>query len=312
LRSRGANTDSKRSIRRLIAATFCAVTAVANATAFEGRLEVSITRGSETTPLLYTLGTDSLRLEVTRTSSPNPIDIVDLKTGALTLVFPHNRSFVRLEPGAENTSAVPAGAPGMPIPSGGLPSGVGPQATSDNVLQTPSLPAGMRSMPAPAGSLPTGIGPQHGTATAPDTLGMPKMPAMPPMPAMTEKLEFKATGKKEKILGYACEQYELKQRGETLEIWATDQLFPYQPYVRSQPHRFGPRMLEEQWPQMLTSRKLFPLRVSLRFDNGPSRTGGAERFHFEVKSITPEKITDDDMKLFQPPADYNEARPLPF
>ena len=126
------------------------------------------------------------------------------------------------------------------------------------------------------------------------------------MPAMAEKLELKATGKKEKILGYACEQYELKQRGETLEIWATDQLLPYQPYLRSQPHRFGPRMLEEQWPQMLTSRKLFPLRVSLRFDNGQ------ERFRFEVKSIKSDKIDEKDRTLFQPPADYTEVRPLPL
>ena len=126
------------------------------------------------------------------------------------------------------------------------------------------------------------------------------------MPAMAEKLELKATGKKEKILGFACEQYELKQRGETLEIWATDQLLPYQPYLRSQPHRFGPRMLEEQWPQMLTSRKLFPLRVSLRFDNGQ------ERFRFEVKSIKSDKIDEKDRTLFQPPADYTEVRPLPL
>jgi hypothetical protein len=132
------------------------------------------------------------------------------------------------------------------------------------------------------------------------------MPAMPRMPTMAEKLELKATGKKEKILGFACEQYELKQRGETLEIWATDQLFPYQPYLRSQPHRFGPRMIEEQWPQMLTTRKLFPLRVSLRFDNGP------ERYRFEVKSITPEKVADKNDELFQPPSDYHESRPLPF
>jgi hypothetical protein len=302
LRSVRANTDSKSIIRRLIAATFCAITVIANATAFEGRIEVSITQGSETTPLLYTLGDDSLRVEVTGTSSPNPIDIVDLKTGALTLVFPHNRSFVRLEPGAENTSAVPAGAPGMPMPSGGLPSGIGPQA-SGNALQTPTLPAGMPPMPTPAGGLPPGIGPQ---STVPGASGMPHMPAMPPMPIMAEKLELKATGKKEKILGFACEQYELKRRGETLEIWATDQLLPYQPYLRSQPHRFGPRMLEEQWPQMLTSRKLFPMRVSLRFDNGP------ERYRFEVKSITPEKIAEKNDELFQPPADYHESRPLPF
>ena len=133
------------------------------------------------------------------------------------------------------------------------------------------------------------------------------MPAMPPMPMMpAAKLELQATGQKTNLLGYACEQYQLKQRGETLEVWATDQLLPYQPYLQNQPHRFGPQRIEEQWPGMLTSRKLFPLLASLRYDNG------AERFRFEVQSVTPDKITDPDGKLFQPPTDYHEIQPLPF
>lgn len=40
------------------------------------------------------------------------------------------------------------------------------------------------------------------------------------------------------------------------------------------------------------------------------RPPGPERVRFEVKSITPEKVTDDS--LFQPPSDYNEIQPLPF
>jgi hypothetical protein len=136
---------------------------------------------------------------------------------------------------------------------------------------------------------------------------MPSMPAMPMMPMMpAAKLELQATGQKTNLLGFACQQYVLKQRGETLEIWATDQLLPYQPYVQNQPHRFGPQRIEEQWPGMLTSRKLFPLRVSLRYENG------AERFRFEAQSVTPQKLTDAEAKLFQPPAGYFEIQPLPF
>ena len=135
---------------------------------------------------------------------------------------------------------------------------------------------------------------------------MPAMPMMPMMPGMMEKMELQATGQKTNLLGFACQQYLLKQRGETLEIWATDQLLPYQPYVQNQPHRFGPQRIEEQWPGMLTNRKLFPLLVSLRYDNG------AERFRFEVQSVTPQKLTDEEAKLFQPPAGYLEIQPLPF
>jgi hypothetical protein len=135
---------------------------------------------------------------------------------------------------------------------------------------------------------------------------MPSMPAMP-MPMMQNaKPELQATGLKTNLLGFACQQYVLKQRGETLEVWATDSLLPYQPYLQNQPHRFGPSRIEEQWPAMLTSRKLFPLLARLRYDNG------AERFRFEVQSVTPQTITDDEAKLFQPPEGYFEIQPLPF
>ena len=91
------------------------------------------------------------------------------------------------------------------------------------------------------------------------------MPAMPMMPAsMMGKIDLHDTGKKTNILGFACEQYELKQRGQTMEIWVTDQLFQFQPYVQGQPHRFGPRMIEEQWPELVKAKKLFPLLAILR------------------------------------------------
>jgi hypothetical protein len=39
---------------------------------------------------------------------------------------------------------------------------------------------------------------------------------------------------------------------------------------------------------------------------------GAERFRFEVTSVTPQKLTDAEAKLFQPTAGYVEIQPLPF
>ena len=148
-----------------------------------------------------------------------------------------------------------------------------------------------------------GVGSQ---SPAPSPMGsMPQMP-MPIMPGMMEKMELEATGQKTNLLGFACQQYQLKQFGETLEIWATDQLLPYQPYLRSQPHRVGPRMIEEQWPELVKARKLFPLLAVLHSDHG------AERFRFEVQSVTPQKLTAEDAKLFQPPAGWFEIQPLPF
>ncbi len=287
-------------MKPLLRTLVLALAIASNARAFEGKLEIVITHGSETTPLLYTVGANFLRIEVTGSNAPNPIDIVDLKSGALTLVFPHNHSFVQFKQGNENASSQLPGAPAMPPP----PPVVGSQSQPNNMPRVLPTPPSIPPMPTPPGGLPPGVGPQ---AQGTNSSKIPPMPLMPMMPMMpSEKIELKPTGKKEKILGYACEQYEIKQRGETMEIWTTDKLLPYQPYVRNQPSRFGPRMIEEQWAELLTAKKLFPLRASLRFDEG------GEHFHFEAKSITPEKIEDKDGKLFKPPEGYFETQPLPF
>lgn len=257
-----------------------------SAFAFEGRIQAVITRGGETTPLLYTVSTNFLRIEIAATNRPNAVDILDRNSGQMTLLFPNNRSYVRLKSSVTNpapqVSALPQpgntppaahpNAPSIPAPTTGLPSGIDPQLSS-----TPSA---------------TGI---------PAASGIRAFP-MTPM----EQAELKATGETTNILGFTCARYELKQRGETMEIWATDKLFPFQPYVQNQPHRFGPRMTEEQWSGLLTAKKVFPLRASLRFENG------AERFRFEVKSVTTEKNRGLDGKLFEPPPGYQEIEPLPF
>ena len=312
---------------------------------FEGRINAVMTRGSQSDALLYTVGTNFLRVEMTATNWPNPVDILDRNSGELTLLFPNNRSFVRLKPVTENSSPTPPGFPQMPA---GLPPGVGPQSPPAGLPAMPNLPQpqgigptnlpGMPAMPAmpnmpapppmPARpnmptppsmpalpNMPPGVGPQSAPGAPampampnmPAGGGMPAMPAMPMMqPPMMEQMELKATGEKTNLLGFACEQYEIKQRGETTEIWATDQLFPFQPYIQNQPHRFGPRMIEQQWGDLLKAKKLFPLLATLKFDNG------AERFRFEVRSITPEKLTAGDEQLFQPPTNYVEIQPLPF
>ena len=283
-----------------------------SALCFEGRINVLMTWGNQTNALLYTVGTNFLRVEMTATNWPNPVDILDRNSGELTLLFPNNRHFVHLKAVTENSSQMPPGFPQMP---GGLPPGVGPQPHPRGAPAMPNLPpppgigpTNLPGMPAPPPmpampNMPPGVGPQ----SAPGAPTMPAMPAMPMMPpSMMEKVELQDTGQKTNLLGFACEQYEIKQRGETMEIWATDQLFPFQPYVQNQPHRFGPRMIEEQWGDLLKAKKLFPLRASLRFDNG------AERFRFEVQSISPRKLTDDDAKMFQPPSGYFEIQPLPF
>lgn len=338
------------SFQRVLPIMGCLAALASTTIAFEGRINAVMIQGNQTNALLYTVGTTSLRVEMTVTNWPNPVDILDINSGTLTLLFPNNRSFVHLK---SATEAATVGAPGMPMPPAGLPQGIGPQSPPavppmPTMPNMPALPPGvgpqaqgtpnmptmpprpvMPNMPSTAGmppmpnmpALPQGVGPQAQAGSSVPVMpsrpppnmpnmagasGMPSMPAMP-MPMMPNaKAELQATGQKTNLLGFACQQYQLKQRGETLEIWATDQLFPYQPYVQNQPHRFGPQRIEEQWPGMLTSRKLFPLLASLRYDNG------AERFRFEVQSVTPQKLTDKDAKLFQPPEGWFEIQPLPF
>ena len=301
--------------RWLVGGCFCVLNFAfcISTTAFEGRIHAVMTRGNETNALLYTVGTNSLRVEMTATNWPNPVDILDRNTGELTLLFPNNRSYVHLKSATDAVTAPTPGVPGMLMPPGGLPPGIGPQSAPVAPAMPamppwpamPNMPA-MPARPQPPGGLPPGVAPQ--SPAGPGAAGMPAMPAMPMpmMPGMMEKMELQATGQETNLLGFACQRYELKQRGETLEIWATDQLLPYQPYVQNQPHRFGPRRIEEQWPELVKARKLFPLLAVLRSDHGP------ERFRFQVQSVTPQKLTADDTNLFQPPAGYFEIQPLPF
>ena len=126
------------------------------------------------------------------------------------------------------------------------------------------------------------------------------------MPMMGGNLELRATGATTNLLGYDCQGFEIQQRGDTMTIWATDQLPPFQVYMPTEPHRFGPPMIEEQWGKLFTAKKLFPLLASLRAGNG------VEQYRFEVESIRPAVLTTNEYKRFQPPADYVELHPHQF
>ena len=146
----------------------------------------------------------------------------------------------------------------------------------------------------------------------PQMPAMPQAPAMsgnggmPAMPMMGGNLELRATGATTNLLGYECQGYEIQQREETMTIWATDQLVPFQVYMPTEPHRFGPARIEEQWGKLFTEKKLFPLLAVLRAPNG------VERYHFEVETIKPGRLSTNEYKRFEPPADYVELQPHPF
>ncbi|MES2922244.1 MAG: DUF4412 domain-containing protein [Verrucomicrobiota bacterium] len=311
-------------MRHILIILSCIGWLAGNSSAFEGRINATLTRGTETLTILYTVAAHDLRVECTGTAWPHAKNLVNLDTGAMTLVFPHNRSFLRLKPAATDTQPTFPGA----RPPGGQPPGVGPG------IAPGAAGAADSGMP----ELPPGIGPQPQSGTAampamphtpsiPDSIvpthlsGAPQMPSVagtnagfpagiPAMPMMRppseERVELTPTDEKKEILGFPCTRYELKQRGEVMEIWATDKLFAFQPWLANQPPRFGPRMIEDQWGELLKAKKLFPLLATLKFENGP------ERLRFEVKSVVPERIENKDGALFQPPPDYHQLEPNPF
>src|ERR1039458_3593960 len=152
--------------QRVLPIMVCLAAVESTAVAFEGRIHAVVIQGNETNALLYTAGTTSLRVEMTATNWPNPVDILDRNSGALVLLFPNNRSFVHLKSTSDAATPIAPGPLGMPMPPGGLPPGIGPQSAP----VAPSMPA-MPNMPA----LPPRVGPQ--------TQATPAMPPIPPMPA---------------------------------------------------------------------------------------------------------------------------------
>ena len=261
--------------------------AVIPAKAFEGRIIASQTRGGDIQTYTYTVGTNILRIERGETNWPHAKNLVALDTGAVTLLFPHNRSFIRLPVTTDSPSL--AGPVAVNPPTLPAPAGVGP-ANLPGMSSSPQMPAMPNGMPMTPGAA--------GASAA--------MPAMPMMPMPGESLELKATGEETNLLGYACNKFEIRQRGEIMEIWATDKLLPFRAWLQSQPPRFGPQMIEEKWAGLLRGKKLFPLLAVLKFENG------GELLRFEIKSIASQRIEDGDGSLFLPPADYHELMPLPF
>lgn len=271
--------------------------------AFEGTICATLGRkGIEATHFLFTRKGNRIRIENT-INRFEPINIVDLDAKKLTIVYPHNTTFVSLDL-TKALAVAGVGDPGLVRMDGGSmpvrPGSTIPATTPVPVGPSISLP------PPPMPSMP------NNPAGASPVMGMPPMPVLPPMPPISGSFrvpELKKTDKTKKIQGFDCALYTVSERGEKFEIWATNDstLFPFRLIERDFLGRhFGPRMLEDQWAELLRTKNLFPVRVTLRDD------GGVEGYRFEVKAITPEKVSDKDGRLFQPPSEYTEIQPLPF
>lgn len=267
---------------------------------FTGRIEATLTRGEEVQRLITIAGTNCLRIERGETDRPYAQNLVDRRTGEVTLLFPHNRSYTRLpRESGDGAKALPGGPALMPL---------------QPLPPTAALGAGPPS--------PASIGPTNLPGVAPPP-PMPPMPALPPMPAaphinagglpmmppmamMEAPLELKSTELTTNLLGFACRLYELRLRGEVMEIWAAQTNVPFAPWLAHPPPRFGPRRLEEQWGTMLAGKNLFPVLAVLKLENGP------ELLRYQVQSVRPQKPEEQSPELFRPPSGYHFLGPPPF
>jgi hypothetical protein len=318
------------------------------ASIFEGTLSATLSRGGTATQFLFTRTGSQLRVENIDKSKPEPINIVELDAHNLTIIYPHNSTFVHVDLIRQLPDPAQPGAPQMPpgFPTPPNPAAAGPDSGAPNsgaaTASAPPRPAispppgfptppPMPSMPPmpqmqlpqmPVGGAPTGAG---GAPALPNPMMMPPMPAMMPGGA----LELKKTDKTRKIQGFDCVLYTISDRMETFEIWATSdsELFQFRLLERNYHNRhFGPVMLEEQWVDLLQKKSLFPVEATLRMDlhpqpANPAANGakgntpgsvehGPERLSFKVDKIEKKKIDND--ALFKAPENYYEIQAPQF
>ncbi len=270
--------------------------------AFEGRVTATLTRsGAATTQFLFTRKENELRIENSG-SKLEPINIVDLDAKKLTIIFPHNSTFLHVDLIRQLPDRAQPGAPPLNPNSGGEAAGFRGTTTSSPTAPKMSPPPGFPT-PLPIASMPP-IPPMPSSGSG--AAGMPMMP--PPMPGMFGAAELKKTEKTKKIQGFDCTLYTMSDRGENFEIWATNDaaLFPFRLLQRDyNVRRFGPQMIEEQWVELLQRKSLFPLEATLR-----SEPGGQERLSFKVSHIDRKKIDPGD--LFSVPKDLYEILPPQF
>lgn len=108
-------------------------------------------------------------------------------------------------------------------------------------------------------------------------------------------IDFKPTGRKEKIAGYDAEEYAGTSEGKRTEVWVTKGMGQFMMASQSAP---GRKTESAQWEKFMRQGDFFPLRTIIR-----DKEGAPESFRMEATSV--EKGSQPD-SLFQPPADYKK------
>jgi hypothetical protein len=128
-------------------------------------------------------------------------------------------------------------------------------------------------------------------------------PGQPNGSGEPKDVKLEKTGRTAKILGYDCEEYVMTDRGDSTEMWLTEQLGSFMGLGGGNPMggMMGGRKAKADgaaWEKLLKDKKgAFPLRIVSRDPRGK------EKFRLEAKKIEPGKLSDD---LFAPPADFQK------
>ena len=109
-------------------------------------------------------------------------------------------------------------------------------------------------------------------------------------------LEFKPTGRKEKIAGYDTEEYAGNSEGKRTEVWVTKELGQFVMANQGRPGRKPSQAA--QWETFMREGNFFSMRVIQR-----AKEDGPEQLRMEVTQV--EKASEPD-SLFQPPEDFKK------
>lgn len=110
-------------------------------------------------------------------------------------------------------------------------------------------------------------------------------------------MEFKPTGRKEKIAGIDAEEYVGVSKKQRVEIWVTKELGKYMTANPGGP--MGGKKKADAWAIFAEKENFFPLRTISR----ANKEGAPEDSRMEVISV--DKSAQPD-SLFKPPADYQK------
>jgi hypothetical protein len=110
----------------------------------------------------------------------------------------------------------------------------------------------------------------------------------------TSDVEFKATGRKEKIAGVDTDEYVGKSDGKIMEVWVTKEMGRFMGQQSGGPDAKP----AAGWEVFMQKENAFPLRVITR-----AKEGGPEESRMETTAIDRSKQADS---LFTPPADYQK------